>query len=202
MALNWTTNMERMGRIPGIDADKVREHGPKLLPLLRKHHEMFLEMTGEDDENDEDIVDLISSDIEFEDEDAEPSLGETSHFFAPPQRTHPDVSAFHARLEEANQSREFASQSQARSKPSWARGGAGGGGGRGKNYRRKGNGGVKKRNASGGNSSRKSSGGSAYASGSGFGGGGGGGGASRPSGARKDGKIVKKAGGGIGLMPL
>ncbi|OAQ98199.1 hypothetical protein LLEC1_02300 [Akanthomyces lecanii] len=199
MALNWTTNIERMGRIPGIDADKVREHGPKLLPLLRKHHEMFLEMTGEDDENDEDIVDLISSDIEFEDEDEdeEPSAGETSHFFAPPQRTHPEVSAFHARLEEANQSSEFAPQRQARSKPSFARGGGGGSRG-GKNFKRRGNGGVKKRNSSGGNFSRKSSGGFPHASGSGQGGGG----ASRPSGARKDGKIVKKPGGGIGLMPL
>lgn len=201
MALSWTTNIERMGRIPGIDADKVREHGPKLLPLLRKHHEMYLEMTGKDDDNDEDIVDLVSSEFEFEDEDedAEPSAGETSHFFAPPQRTHPDISAFHACLQEANQSRELASQSQARPKPSFARGG--GVGGRGYNKRKGHGGGVKKRNARSGNSSRKSSAGSGYSSGSGFGGGGGGGGSSRPS-ARKDGKIVKKPGGAIGLMPM
>lgn len=196
MAINCITDIERMGRIPGIDPDKVREHGPKLLPLLRKYHEMFLGVTGEVDENDEDIVDLISSDIEFDDEDAEPSAGETSHFFGPPQRTRPEVSAFHTRLEEANQNRQPAEQSQARANKSSGRGRGGGGGGGGrKYYKRKGNGGVKK---------RKASGGSSHASGSGYGGGGGGGGGglSRSSGAKKDSKLVQKPGGGIGLMPL
>ncbi|XWW92275.1 hypothetical protein V2A60_000198 [Cordyceps javanica] len=196
MALNWTISIERMGRIPGIDGDKVREHGPKLLPILHKHHELSREVMDEDAHDDEDIVDLISSDIDFDEENAEASAEETSHFFGPPQPLRPEVSAFHARLEEANQTGGPLSQNQARSKPY---GRAGGGGGR-KFSKRKGFSGVKKRNASGGSYGRKSSGGSSYASGSGFGGGGGG--ASRASGAKKDGKIVKKPGGGIGLMPL
>ncbi|KAM3551043.1 hypothetical protein MY1884_007928 [Beauveria asiatica] len=196
MAINWTTSIERMGRIPGIDGDKVREHGPKLLPLLRKHHEMYVEVTGDGDQSREDIVDLISSDIEFEDEDAEASAGETSHFFAPTPRTRPKISAFYARLEEANQTADSVPRSETTAKP-YGRGGGGGGGGgngRSKSLKRKGFG-AKKRNS---NYNRKASGGSSCASGSGFGGGG----ASRPSGAKRDGKIVKKPGGGIGLMPI
>ncbi|KAM0667371.1 hypothetical protein MY8738_004698 [Beauveria namnaoensis] len=191
MAINWTTSIERMGRIPGIDGDKVREHGPKLLPLLRKHHEMYVEVTGDGNQSREDIVDLISSDIEFEDEDAEASAGETSHFFAPTSRARPEVSAFHARLEEANQIAGPMPRSQTTSKP-YGRGG--GGNARGKSVKRKGFG-TKKRNSG---YNRKASGGSSNASGSGFGGAG----ASRPSGSKRDGKIVKKPGGGIGLMPI
>ncbi|OAA73261.1 RecQ family helicase MusN [Cordyceps fumosorosea ARSEF 2679] len=206
MAINWTTSIERMGRIPGIDGDKVREHGPKLLPILHRYHEGYMELMGEGNQGGEDIVDLISSDIEFDDDSAaaEPSTGETSHFFAPPQRSiPPEVAAFHARLEEASQTGQrdgpaLQSQSQTRS---CGRGGGGGSSSTGRKYfKRKGNGGVRKRNASGGGSygGRKASGGSSYASGSGFGGGG----SSRSSGAKKDGKIVRNAGGGIGLMPL
>lgn len=199
MAINWTTTIDRMGRIPGIDGDKVREHGPKLLPILRKHQEMYEEMMGGTDQNDEDIVDLISSDIEF---DAEPSAGETSHFFAPPQRPRPEVSAFHSRLEQANQTGSPELQTQARPSRPWVRGegggGRGGGGGGRKasyNKRNKGQGGVRKRNTSGGNQSRKASGDSGFA-------GGGGAGPSRLSGVKRDGKIIKKPGGGIGLMPV
>ncbi|KAJ3495437.1 hypothetical protein NLG97_g3399 [Lecanicillium saksenae] len=204
MAINWTTSIERMGRIPGIDADKVREHGPKLLPILRKQHELYMEVTGAQEEEGEDVgqdsggedvVDLVSSDIDFDEDDEEPDTGETSHFFAP-QRSRPEIAAFHARLEEANQTGGPGSQSQAKSK-SYSKGG-GNWGGR-KNFKRKGSAGVRKRNASGGSYGRKASGGSSYASGSGYGGGGG---ASRSSAPKKDGKIVKKPGGGIGIMPV
>ncbi|KAJ6783555.1 hypothetical protein PWT90_07709 [Aphanocladium album] len=203
MAINWTTSIERMGRIPGIDPDKVREHGPKLLPILRRQRELYKEVTGskgEDDQDagedsDGDIVDLISSDIEFDEDDEEPDAGETSHFFAP-QRPRPEIAAFHARLEEASRTGGPGSQAQAKSK-SFSKGG-GSWGGR-KNFKRKGGGGVKKRNASGGSYGRKASGGSSYASGSGFGGGGG---ASRASAPKKDGKLVKKPSGAIAIMPV
>lgn len=211
MAINWTTTIDRMGRIPGIDADKVREHGPKLLPLLRKKHELFMELTGQEDaagqeDDDQDsgggVVDLISSDIEFE-EDDEGADGDTSRYFAPPS-ARPAVSAFNARLEEASQTGGAASQSQAKPRPySRGDGGGGGGGGGRKFYKRRGGGGgrggggVRKRNASSGSYGRKASGGSSHASGSGLGGGS----ASRASGAKKDGKLMRKAGGGIGVMP-
>lgn len=207
MAINWTTSIERMGRIPGIDADKVREHGPKLLPILRKQYELFKEVTGEEGEAeqdagqelDEDVVDLISSDIDFDEDDEEAAAGETSHFF-PPQRVRPEIAAFYADLEAASQTGGPSAPSQTKTK-SYGKGGSGGraGGGYGgrKFPKRKGGGGVRKRNASGGSYGRKASGGSSHASGSGFGGG-----ASRASGAKKDGKIVRKASGGIGIMPV
>lgn len=204
MAINWTTSIDRMGRIPGIDADKVREHGPKLLPILHKQYELYKEVTGEEEEEEEEdaqdsrngIVDLISSDIEFDDDDDDGAAEDTSHYFAPPPRERPEVSAFHARLAEASQTGGPASQSQPRPK-SYNRGG----GGRKFSGKRKAHGGgIRKRNTSSGSYNRKASGGgSSYASGSGFGGGGSG---PRASASKKDGKIVRKPGGSIGLMPI
>ncbi|KAJ2977657.1 hypothetical protein NQ176_g4247 [Zarea fungicola] len=87
MAINWTIDIERMGCIPGIDADKVREYGPKLLPILLKRYELYREITGgaeDDDQLDKQLsrqgsVELANSDIEFDDDDhgEGPSNGES-----------------------------------------------------------------------------------------------------------------------------
>ena len=200
MAIKWTTTLDQMARIPGIDPGKVREHGPRLLPLLRKHYDFYQQTVGVDGESDQDqgedqeIVDLISSDIEMDDDMAE---AEDSHYFN--QRPRPEVQAFHDRLQGLNSQQQQQQQQQSannsRPKSSYKSGGN-----RrfsGKKWQKKGGGVPSKRKASGG-FGRKSGGSSAAgpsswatASGSGSGGG-----------SKRDGKIVKKSGGGIGLMPM
>lgn len=205
MAINWTMSLDRMSRIPGIDPDKVMEHGPKLLPILKRHHDLYKDIAGADDEGntngrcgeyhdddddeaeDQDIVDLISSDLE-PDEDEEGN--HDSHYFNPKSR--PEVTAFHNRLQGLSSQQQ---SSQPKPKASYSRGGNRKFSG-GKKWPRKGSGGfTKRRNASGGASGsgfgRKASGSSSGTSRSTAGGG-----------ARRDGKIVKKSGGGIGLMPV
>ncbi|PNP47420.1 hypothetical protein TGAMA5MH_01239 [Trichoderma gamsii] len=191
MAINWTTSIERMSRIPGIDVDRVKEVGPKLIPLLNMYHASYREIaaadagTGASTSNlNQEIVDLISSDIDLdEDEEGE---GEDSHYFS--SKPAADVQAFHDRLQTLN-----SQPTQSRGKSSYSRGG-----GRkfsGKKW--------PKRGGAAGGSQRRGSGSSRRGGGSA---GGGGASSSRSasggSGFKRDGKIVKKSGGGIGLMPL
>lgn len=202
MAINWTTSIDRMSRIPGIDPDKVKEHGPKFLVLLKNCQNCFRETSsgnGEASESsqNQEIVDLISSDLDIDDDD---EVDEDSHYFnAEPDA---DVQAFHNRLQGLTSE---GSQSKSRPSSSYNRGG----GSRrtsGKRWPKKAAGGVSKRKASG--TGKRASGAgtassrSAAASGSrtASGAGRGGGGTAGPS--RRDGKLVKKSGGGIGLMPI
>jgi len=201
MAIKWTTTLDQMARIPGIDPGKVREHGPRLLPLLRKHYDFYQQTVGVDGESDQDqgedqeIVDLISSDIEMDDDMAE---AEDSHYFN--QRPRPEVQAFHDRLQGLNSQQQQQQQQQQSANNSRPKSSYKSGGNRrfsGKKWQKKGGGVPSKRKASGG-FGRKSGGSSAAgpsswatASGSGSGGG-----------SKRDGKIVKKSGGGIGLMPM
>ncbi|KAF4123946.1 bloom syndrome protein [Geosmithia morbida] len=93
MAINWTTSVAEMSRIPGIDVAKVMEHGPKLVVILRNFHQTYKEMMGpantlptpapipapappsrqqqqqQQQQQEEDIVDLISSESEMDDLD-------------------------------------------------------------------------------------------------------------------------------------
>lgn len=194
MAINWTTSIDRMSRIPGIDVDRVKEVGPKLIPLLNTYHASYREIaaadagTGASTSNlDQEIVDLISSDIDLdEDEEEEEEEGEASHYFS--SKPTADVQAFHDRLQTLN-----SQPTQSRGKSSYSRGG-----GRkfsGKKW--------PKRGGAAGGSQRRGSGSSRRGGGSA---GGGGASSSRSasggSGFKRDGKIVKKSGGGIGLMPL
>ncbi|PHH87819.1 hypothetical protein CDD83_8363 [Cordyceps sp. RAO-2017] len=193
MAMSWTTSIEKMGRIPGIDRDKVREHGPKLLPLLRQHHDLYREIAEAN--NDEgrgpgrEIVDLISSDIDLDDGDDDDEdmaeggpAAEASHYFNP----RPEVEAFHNRLQGLSSQQQHRSSSHAAqprtSKPPPPSSSSKGGGRRysGKKWQKKGG---------GASTRRRSQGGGRRASGS-------------AGGAKRDGKIVKRSGGGIGLMPL
>lgn len=209
MAINWTMSLERMGRIPGIDPDKIREYGPKILPILEQYHRHYTEMMDSPDvedasQQDQDIVDLISSDLDFDDEELDVdhgnagshSEGQQSHYFD--ARSRPDVAAFHERLQglSSQPPSQQASQSRAK-KSSYSRGG--GGGNRkfsGKKWPRKASGsgaGVAKRKASGsGGYSKRASGSSSAAAGL----------SSRAGGAKRDAKIVVRKTGSIGLMPL
>lgn len=199
MAVSWTTSLDKMSQIPGIQVDKVQEHGPKLLPILRRYHGLYKEMTGSNgaqaaaaSSRDEDIVDLISSDMECDDEDDDQD-NEDSHYF---NNSRPEVQAFHNRL----QSLASTEQSNSRSRGSSSRAGGAGGGRKwsGKKFPRRSGGGAS--GASGASTRRR--GGGSY-----------GGGARKASGSsapsrstssapKRDGKIVKKSGGGIGLMPV
>ncbi|PTB42992.1 hypothetical protein M441DRAFT_25099 [Trichoderma asperellum CBS 433.97] len=195
MAINWTTSIDRMSRIPGIDVDRVQEVGPKLIPLLNTYHASYREIaaadagTGASTSNlDQEIVDLISSDIDIdEDEGGE---GEDSHYFS--SKPAADVQAFHDRLQTLN-----SQPSQSRGKSSYSRGGGSRkfsgkkwpkrGAGAGGSQRRSGGSGRRGGGSAGGNgasSSRSAAGGSGV------------------GGFKRDSKIVKKSGGGIGLMPL
>ncbi|OAQ72477.1 RecQ family ATP-dependent DNA helicase [Pochonia chlamydosporia 170] len=190
MAINWTMSLDRMSRIPGIDASKVREHGSKLLPILKRHHDLYQEVMGADDpdgnDDDQEVVDLISSDLEFDEEELDQAgEGVDSHYFQPKSR--PEVEAFHSRLQGLSSQQ----QSQQKPKSSYTRGS---GGGRkfsgGKKWPRKASGGgvpKRKGNNFGG---RKASGSSSTSR------------STAGSSSKRDGKIVKKSGGGIGLMPL
>lgn len=203
MAINWTTSLDSMKRIPGIDVDKVDKVGKKLISILEEYHKLYREIAAAESGGagasasnlNQEIVDLISSDLEA-DEDEEEAMGmeEDSHYFAP--KPPANVQAFHDRLQSLNSQ---PSQSRGRS---YSRGGGGGGGGGRRRY----SGGKKwsRKGASGGGSQRRGSGSGARGGGSG---GGGGGSSSRSGGGssggfKRDGKIVKKSGGGIGLMPL
>ncbi|KFA70426.1 hypothetical protein S40285_00649 [Stachybotrys chlorohalonatus IBT 40285] len=180
MAIDWTTTPDKMARIQGIDPDKVREHGPKLLPVLKRHHAIYQEIMAASDEpaqqpSAQDFVDLISSDIDMDEDEDEPEVD--SHYFnAQPSR---DVQAFHERLQDLNSQ---ASQSKPKSYSKR------GGGGRKFSGSRRGG-----RKASGGVAKRKSPGATRKASGS-----------SAPSRGvfKRDGRLTNKPSGGIGLMPL
>ncbi|KKF97458.1 ATP-dependent helicase SGS1 [Ceratocystis platani] len=75
MATRWTTTLNAMSKIPGIDKTKVRSHGDKFLPMLRMFREQYETMMDGDGFNEEDIVDLIS------DEECDDGGNEDSKFF-------------------------------------------------------------------------------------------------------------------------
>ncbi|ODA83810.1 hypothetical protein RJ55_02326 [Drechmeria coniospora] len=183
MASNWTTSLDKMSRIPGIDTDKVREHGPRLLPLLRRIHNSYQEMISahEGSPDDQNIVDLVSSDVDIDEGESEV---ENSHYFD--SRSRPDVEAFHNRLEGLN-----AQQPQTKAKSSYKSGSNRKFSGNCRKSSKRGAGGPARRKVSGGLSRRASSSSNAASRST----------AASGGGPKKDGKIVRKAGGGIGLMP-
>ncbi|KAI0154812.1 hypothetical protein GGR57DRAFT_465091 [Xylariaceae sp. FL1272] len=93
MGLRWTTTLEAMQRIPGIDATKVQRHGGKVLPLIQQYHKQYQEMmgisphVGVSSRAPGNIVDLVSSDEDEEecfiddDIDYDDAVGESSYFF-------------------------------------------------------------------------------------------------------------------------
>ncbi|QUC17931.1 uncharacterized protein UV8b_02172 [Ustilaginoidea virens] len=201
MAINWTVSLDRMMRIPGVDAEKVQEHGPKLLPVLKRHHDLYQQIVeaGDGGQDEQQVVDLVSSDLEAADEDVNSEHGEgevDSHYFAPKPR--PEVEAFHSRLEGLSSQQQGQTNQSSRPR-SWNPRGGGGGGGKkfsaGKKWPRKTSGGGVPRRKSNSNSltNRKASGSSAAPRSATT---------ARGGGPKRDGRIAKKSGGGIGLMPL
>ncbi|KAH7181170.1 hypothetical protein DER46DRAFT_34986 [Fusarium sp. MPI-SDFR-AT-0072] len=178
MAIHWTTSLEKMRRIPSIDPDKVNDYGPRILRILQKHYNHYREaMDPRSGSRDQDVVDLISSEVEMDDEGLEDEDGEDSHYFNGSSR--PDVQAFHSRLQTLG-------STQTQTKPRASSKSSGGmkrytGG---KRYpSKKPTSGVTKRRSTGASSSRKASGSSTVG---------------RTSGSAP--KTLKKS--GIGLMPM
>jgi bloom syndrome protein len=215
MAINWTTSLDQMRRIKGIDADKVQKFGDQFLPLIQNYHRQYRDMTQQARRSGEtEIVDLISDDDDDDryvglgaeeadevDEDEEEAF-EQSRFFdtsadcprggpsaAPPIREWRD--AFSHLSQPQPPSRNTTST---RGKGT-ARGGKRPYTRRASGYvARKAHGGVAKRKASAG-SGKRASGGSSKSGTSFFGKGSRGGGAG--------GRSVGRGGGGsIGLMPM
>ncbi|KAF5616611.1 hypothetical protein F52700_12905 [Fusarium sp. NRRL 52700] len=178
MAIHWTTSLEKMRRIPSIDPDKVNDYGPRILRILQKHYNHYREaMDPRSGNRDQDVVDLISSEVEMDDEAPEDEDGEDSHYFNGSSR--PDVQAFHSRLQTLG-----STQTQAKPRASSKSSGGTKKYAGGKRYpSKKPTSGVTKRRSTGASSSRKASGSSTVG---------------RTSGAAP--KTLKKS--GIGLMPM
>lgn len=220
MAIHWTTTPEAMRLIRGIDGARVDKYGERFARLVRRFHKEYTEMMGPaDDDADMDVVDLISSDMEPDDDDGggfeydiEPDdeSGEKSRFFsAPPPRGRAaagaapaEVEQWHQRLNQLSQKPPGESGARGSSGAGdaaefWT-GGDGGSGSGGRGSKRGGRGGgrggrgFKKGRKFSGVSKRKS-GGSAK----------GGGGSRGGSAFGKGGRGGGKGGGasGIGLMP-
>ncbi|PNP77302.1 hypothetical protein FNYG_09178 [Fusarium nygamai] len=178
MAIHWTTSPEKMRRIPSIDPDKVNDYGPRILRILQKHYNHYREaMDPRSGSRDQDVVDLISSEVEMDDEALEDEDGEDSHYFNGSSR--PDVQAFHSRLQTLG-----STQTQAKPRASSKSNGGTKKYAGGKRYpSKKPTSGVTKRRSTGASSSRKASGSSTVG---------------RTSGAAP--RTLKKS--GIGLMPM
>ncbi|KAJ9412643.1 bloom syndrome protein, partial [Fusarium oxysporum] len=67
MAIRWTISLNKMSKIPGIQLDKVMIHGPEILRILRRYYNGYREVMDPkcSGSNDQEIVDLLSSDAEM-----------------------------------------------------------------------------------------------------------------------------------------
>lgn len=201
MACTWPTTLDHLRSIPGVDAKQVQDHGARLLKLIKPYHDTYQDIKASPgpptraaahESFDQDIVDLISDEDMLDDEDEEDQ--EDSHYFDPMHQ--PDVQAFHSRLQ--NLAYQGGGGSSSKSNTGSKRGGRkSGGSGSGRGYPKRGGrggGGYSKDRGSRGGGSRKASGSSSTSRGGGTSMGGGS--------SRGNSKIVKRAGGGIGLMPM
>ncbi|KAI1504320.1 hypothetical protein F5X99DRAFT_35383 [Biscogniauxia marginata] len=113
MGLRWTVSLDQMHMIPGIDGEKVKRYGERLLPLIQQYHRQYQEIMGVGPETatsavqDHSIVDLVSTD---EDEDMEniyddDDEGEPSGYFGAPTD---EAQSFLQQLEQAGQHKQQA----------------------------------------------------------------------------------------------
>lgn len=223
MLIQWTDNAAKMCRIPGIDGEKVRKYGVKLIPLVHQYHGTYQEMCGSDEsmatipatagpstgcrvqqrrqqqqqQQASEVVDLLSDDYD-EDEDDDEGPGEPSKYFGTGPRDDP----FQNQLEGWQE--RFAATSQHLDEPV-SRGRStynkkGGPGGK-KNYYKKGGGGGRGGSKSySGVSKRKGSTGGASGAGRRTSGG-----SARNGASRSAASTVRKGGSGgsgIGIMPF
>ncbi|WAO96960.1 ATP-dependent DNA helicase hus2/rqh1 [Fusarium falciforme] len=98
MAIRWTTSLNKMSKIPGIQPDKVMDHGPEILRILRRYYSGYREVMDPkcSGGNDQEIVDLISSDVEMGEDAYEDEDGEDSPYFN--TNRHADIQAWHGKL--------------------------------------------------------------------------------------------------------
>jgi bloom syndrome protein len=94
MAIRWTTTLNKMSKIPGIQLNKVMIHGPKILCILRRYYSGYCEVMGpkRSGGNDQEIVDLLSSDVEMGEDAYEDEDGEDSPYFN--TNRHTDIRAY------------------------------------------------------------------------------------------------------------
>jgi bloom syndrome protein len=83
MAIRWTTSLNKMSKIPGIQLDKVMIHGPEILRILRRYYSGYREVMDPkcSGRSDQEIVDLLSSDAEMGEDAYEDEDGEDSPYF-------------------------------------------------------------------------------------------------------------------------
>ncbi|EEU34847.1 uncharacterized protein NECHADRAFT_88354 [Fusarium vanettenii 77-13-4] len=94
MAIQWTTSLDKMSKIPDIQPDKVMDHGPEILRILRRYYNGYREVMDPkySGGNDQEIVDLISSDVEMGEDAYEDEDGEDSPYFN--TNRHADIQAY------------------------------------------------------------------------------------------------------------
>ncbi|KAI0200352.1 hypothetical protein F4808DRAFT_429521 [Astrocystis sublimbata] len=153
MGLRWTTTLDQMRRIPGVDDNMVTRHGNKLIPLIQRYCQQYQEIMGLSPEPPAmpylgDIVDLVTSDEDDDDldrphghgqvieaiedddeteEDDDDEVGETSGYFGPSATE----KEFMEKFRRANQ-QETSSSSTSKPRSRYSGSGAGGrGGGKG-----------------------------------------------------------------------
>ncbi|EON97883.1 putative helicase musn protein [Phaeoacremonium minimum UCRPA7] len=174
MAIRWTTTLDKMRQIPGINVDNVDRYGSKLVPLIKQYHGQYKEIMGEEVEDDEprvltrapaarqipgpvrpEVVELLSSDEDgFDDAEDEDDDLESSRFFGqgasgsgPPSR---EVEKWHEKFAQLSQP-----SASKKGKRPFARKASGS---RSNFARGRSSGGVTKRKASSGGSRRTSGG--------------------------------------------
>ncbi|KAK2685001.1 hypothetical protein QWA68_016390 [Fusarium oxysporum] len=83
MAIRWTTSLNKMSKIPGIELDKVMIHGPEILRILRRYCSGYRAVMDPkcSGSNDQEIVDLLSSDAEMGEDAYEDEHWEDSPYF-------------------------------------------------------------------------------------------------------------------------
>ncbi|KAK8049081.1 hypothetical protein PG994_010811 [Apiospora phragmitis] len=162
MVLGWTTDLESMKRIPGIEPSKVSTYGRRFVTLVKRFQERYQSMMGTDIDSpepqhtmDTSVVDLVSSEDEemgdFEDD------GENSRYFgSPPRQASPDDGW----KQELDDMMRTSSSSRRRSAGSTSRGGKGSYSKGKRSYARKGSGSYSRggKSGSGGVTKRASTG--------------------------------------------
>ena len=91
MAINWTTTIEDMLDISGINKGKVEMFGPRFLPLIEQYHDNYESMMSPMEQRDLDgnhlnVIDLVTDEEEAEDEDDDDEVeqdNQPSRYFTP-----------------------------------------------------------------------------------------------------------------------
>ncbi|RYC57411.1 hypothetical protein CHU98_g8796 [Xylaria longipes] len=141
MGLRWTTTLDQMRRIPGIDEDMVARLGNKLLPLVQRYHQQYQEIMGlspepramphlgeivdlvtTDDDDDED-QDMEAIDDDDDDDEDDEEGGETSGYFEPSVTEQTFMENFYRANQQEASSSKSRGRSSARAGTSTGRGG-------------------------------------------------------------------------------